>query len=225
MFWTIAISIVTVPFAYKLVERLFPNKIKTLAINYGWQFLEMCSKVELKAIDMYKKIKPYFPKKEEKSIITVVHDGDEINKYEFNDFIKNNINQGYDFVLYEIPLSDNNKYDKCILRYDNHKDIEEIVELNANNEVNFNVIQFNFKDVTEKIYNIKFDKTQYMVNNNILFDRKFLKWYMLKNHNLFVQDQDNYNITFIDHEMNYITLSENEYIVIKNNKYEISKTI
>ena len=228
MFCTI-LALVTVPIAYvtnKLIDYLYSDMVKANVAYYGWYVLEFCSKVEMKSQQAYRYAKQYFPainKKKEDSFITLVKDGEEISKYEFNEFMKLKeegkiITGSYDFILYEVPITDNDKYDRYIVRYNQHIDIIEI-EYNALNEFNFNVMQFKFKN-TDVTYNMHFNKNLFMMNNNILFDRDFLKWYMNKYHNAIVQNEDKYTVSFIDHTMSYTILTENDYIVIKNKSYD-----
>jgi hypothetical protein len=227
-----ALAFLTVPVAYitnKIINRFYPGTIKTYCAYYGWYFLEFCSRVEIKVQNAYTIIRPYFPscKKDETATITLIRDGEEIQKYTFNEFISlrdtENIQEGtYDLILYELPIQDNHKYDKYILRYKHHKDIMKI-EYNAINEYNFNSIQFKFNG-TETIYNINFNKNQFMINGNILFDRDFMKWFMLKYNNAIVQDVDKYSISFIDHNMNYNIITESDHILVKNKTYEIVST-
>ena len=224
-----AIAFLTVPVAYitnKIINSFYPGTMKKYCVYYGWYVLEFCSRVEIKLQIAYTMVRPYFPssKKDETTMITLIKDGEEIQKHNFNEFISlretGNIIEGtYDFILYELPIPNNYKYDKYMLRYNHHKNIMKI-EYNAMNEYNFNSIQFKFNG-TESIYNINFNKIQFMVNGNILFDRDFMKWFMLKYNNAIVQDEDKYSISFIDHNMNYSVLSESDHIVVKNKTYEI----
>jgi len=229
MFCTL-IALVSVPLAYfskQIIEHLYPEKLNAYVAYYGWYVLEFCSRVELKAQNTYALIKQYLPatmRKKEYSFITLVKEGEEVKRYELSEFMKlkeeNHIVKGtYDFILYELPITDNDKYNNYIVRYNDHNDIMEI-EYNAFNEFNFNVMQFKFKDV-DVTYNINFNKNQFMVDGNILFDRAFLKWYLNKYNNANVKDDDKYTIAFIDQAMNYTILTENDYIVIKNKSYEV----
>jgi hypothetical protein len=60
-----------------------------------------------------------------------------------------------------------------------------------------------------------------MITGNILFDRKFLKWYMNKYHKITIKNDDKYSVTFIDHNMNYIILNDTKHIIIKTNNYDV----
>lgn len=231
MFWT-ALTLISVPILFitnKIINRLHTKTISKRVAYYGWYVLEFCSKVEIKVQNAYAIIKPYIPSfnKENTAMIVVIKDGEEIEKYNLDDFLylreRGNIIEGtYDFILYELSISNNSKYNKVLLRYNNHKDIMKI-EYNAMNEYSFISMQFKIIGL-EKIYNINFNKNQFMINGNILFDRHFIKWFMLKYNNTIVQDKDKYYISFIDHNINYIIITDTEHIIVKNKTYEIVKT-
>ena len=63
------------------------------------------------------------------------------------------------------------------------------------------------------------------MSGNILFDRVFLKWYLNKYCNTLLDSTDKYIITFIDHDMNYITLQDYCYLLIKKNGYDIVNVV
>lgn len=220
-------SIILIPMTYvanKIIDHLYPGKIKTYAAYYGWYILEYASRIEIKARNAYMQIKQYLPasgNEEEKSRIIIVKDGEEIATHDFNDFItlreSTDLTNTYDFIMYAMPIVNNDKFDTYIMRYNNHADIMKVTYKKVN-DFNFNVIQFKFKDDT-KTYNIVFNKNQFIIHNNILFDRDFLKWYMRKYYDKTIQDEDKYTITFFDHAMNYIEITDLHYIMINNKSY------
>jgi hypothetical protein len=60
-----------------------------------------------------------------------------------------------------------------------------------------------------------------MVSGNVLFDRPFIKWYLNIFKNIVLDNEDKYVITFIDHNMNYITLPDYCYLLVKKKNYDI----
>ena len=72
---------------------------------------------------------------------------------------------------------------------------------------------------------IDLGRTQYMINGNVLFDRPFLKWYLNMRCHTVLDEEDKYVVTFIDHEMNYITLPDYCYLLVKKNGYDIVNII
>ncbi len=161
------------------------------------------------------------------NIIKFIHDGEEIAEYTLDEFMlnkyKGNIELIYDFILYEIPTNnniyDNDKYDKYIFR---HEDLNDILCLEYNNQkgIDFTDIQISING-SSNIYKIELGRSQYMVSGNIMFDRAFIKWYLKQNHNIILDTSDKYLITFIDHNMKFITLPEYCYLLIKYDKYDI----
>ena len=221
-------AFISVPIAitiHSIIEILYPGKITEYGAYYGWYVLEFCSRVEMKAQEFYAFLKIYAPylQYQPRSFITLIRDGEEVEKYDFDDFMKMREKitpDGYDFFLYELPIIDNEKYDYCILRYKNPQDILKIEYSAIVDDFKFNAIQFKFQNSGNK-YPLTFNKNQFIVKNNILFDMAFLKWYMNKYHTVIVDDNDNYMVSFMDQDMNYIELTKNNYIIIKQKSYEI----
>jgi hypothetical protein len=220
------IALISLPVGYithKIIEKIYPGKTKKLLITTGWNIMQCCSYLEVKVSMIYNKIRGFLPSliKKEISLIKIIKDGDETACYNIDDFLmlKNKINTNdYDFIIYEHKNNEENN-NTYMIRYDNHEEIAKI-EYNRLNCIKLNVIKFNFKD-SEKGYNINFNDKQYLVNGNVLFDRMFLKWFMNKHYNLNINSEDKYNISFIDHEMNYISINETKCIVIKKDGYDI----
>ena len=222
-------ALLSLPVAYvshKLIEMLYPGQTKTFLIRSGWNVIQLCSYVEIKAISIYTKIRSFLPEyiNTQRATVSMICDDDEIAVYTIDEFLtlrknKELPNMKYDFILYELPIKNDDKYTKSVLRYENYEDINKI-EYIATNNFKFNAIQFNFKEA-EQVFNINFNDTQFMVNGNILFDRKFLKWYMYKYHSIGIRNDDRYDITFIDHTMNYVMLNEDKHILIKKNGYDV----
>ena len=233
MFWTFLFTIPIIYVSHKFINDYYQNDLKQITMKYGWNTLELCSHWEIYFSNIYKKIKYYIPVffNKPQPIITFISNGEEIVKYSLSEFIKiqrnGKIILKYDFVLYELPIVTNdeyNKYDKYILRYENHNDILHLEYNSSVNTFDFNMIHFTFKE-TNNTYKIDFGRNNFNMNENILFDTKFLKWYMNINYSITIDDDDKYDITFIDHNMNYITLPNYCYIIIDKMNYKIVNDI
>ena len=225
MFWTAVFLIAPTLYLVKTaVDYVYPNKIKRWAMKASWHAMEVCSKMEIQATLAYKDyIEPFLPKKKQHAMIRMICDGDEIANYSFSNFIlnKDKINYEYDFILYDIPIvkKDNyEKYDRYMLRYENINDVLS-VEYNSLKCFELNMIQITINE--SESHSIDLGRYQYMINGNILFDRPFLKWYLNVYCGIILCEEDKYVVTFIDHNMNYITLPDYCYIFIKKNNYEI----
>ena len=235
MFLTVVIiSIPTIYLTNKIIKYLLPtnnnNKKNNILIKLGWKTLNLLSWFEIHINNIYNKIKNYLPilnKQINNPRIKFIFEGNEINNYEINNSVyTNTFPDKYDFVLYELPLSDKElKYDKHIIRYSVHSDIMEI-EYNAQNDFNLLSIQIDIKNNKNKsvTYEINFGRTNYYIDGNILFDYKFLQWYLNTFNKVKLAKDDKYTVTFIDNNMNYITLHENEFILINKKNYDIIKT-
>jgi hypothetical protein len=228
MYWLLTIPVAIL--SHKLVSRYF-DKIKKWSVMTGWNVLQICSYLEIKAISTYKCIRSFFPQKpfQFKSTITFVKNGDETDVFEIDDFLclkthNELFDIRYDFILYEIPIENNDKYTKHVIRYNNYEQIAK-VEYTATNDFKLNVIQFSFKDSPEHVTSINFNDTNFYSSDNILFDRDFLKWYMKKYHSIIIIDDDKYNISFIDHNMSFININETSFIVIRNNDYKVINSV
>lgn len=226
MFCLIAILLAPISYiSYKVVEYCSPGKAKQFLMLHGWNALQCCSYVEIKAIEAYKKIRSYLPSIniEYKDRVVFIK-GEQEMAYDIDRFLRlkeENMlwDVEYDFILYEKHVKGHDKITKRILRFENYDDINKLEYISSNN-YKFNVIQFNFKD-EEQITSINFQDNQFILTGNILFDRKFLKWYMYNSHDIIINDDRCYCITFIDHLMKYVTLDENQHILIMKHNYDI----
>ena len=225
--WCTAIFIIapTLYVVKTVVDYIFPNKLKMLAMKTGWYTMELCSKIEIHATNFYNKYAPVLFTNNPQPMVKFICDGAETEKYTLTDFFnqsKNNINKiNYDFILHEVPIlikDKYTKYDNYVIRYQNVTDVIG-VELNSLKCFELNMIQMKVNDVDE--YTIDLGRNQFMISGNILFDRKFLKWCLNSNYNVVLEEEDKYVITFIDHNMNYIILPDTSFLLIKNNNYDI----
>ena len=226
MFCLIAILLAPISYiSYKVVEYCCPGKAKQFLMLHCWNALQCCSYVEIKAIEAYKKIRSYLPSIniEYKDRVVFIK-GQQEMAYVIDRFLRLKeqnmlLDVEYDFILYEKHVKGHDKITKRILRFENYDDINKLEYISSNN-YKFNVIQFNFKD-EEQITSINFQDNQFILTGNILFDRKFLKWYMYNYHDIIINDDDSYFITFIDHLMRYVTIDENKHILIMKHNYDI----
>jgi hypothetical protein len=225
MFWTAAFVIApTLFFVKTLAEYVYPDKLKILGMKAGWYTMEFCSKMEIQVTRVYKEyIEPLLPQKPQQAMVRLICDGDEIANYTFSKFLlnKDNIKVAYDFILYDIPIVKKDKYekyDRYMLRYENINDVLSM-EYNSLKCFELNMIQITINDSDN--YNIDFGRDQFMVNGNVLFDRPFLKWHLNIYCGIILDKEDKYVITFIDHNMNYITLPDSCYIFVRKNNYDI----
>jgi hypothetical protein len=239
-------AILTIPalfIAHAVGEYLYPGTLKKIMVRSSWYTLEMYSRAEIYVSRLYERYAPLLSRfgmnKLPQPTIKFIHNGDEIVTYSVREFIRiqanNKIDFAYDFLLYEVPVTTVGKYDKYdayTLRYEKHTDInvrDGSANISAAN-INFakdsfelNMVQITFNNSTE--VHIDLGRNQFMNPNNRLFDRPFLKWYLKKYKQMNLNDDDKYTITFIDHEMNYISLPQYCYLLIKKQGYDIINII
>ena len=166
-------------------------------------------------------IKPYFIHNKPLPRLKFIENGKEIAEFIVSG---DPIPTKYDFVLHEIPAAkDDQLYDKYILRYEHHNDMKQI-EYCAKNDFNLFTVQIILNDNINDIIRFNVRQNHFYINGNKLFDRKFIQWYLNIYHDIKLIPEDTYIVTFIDHNMNYIMLDEHDYIVIKENKYDIIRT-
>lgn len=224
MFWTVILIAPTLFCVKTAIDYIYPGKIKRFAMKTGWHAMELCSKIEIYTTRMYTTYMPIlFPYKPQ-AMIKFISDGEEIVNYTVPEFFKKKKTNTltYDFILYEIPSKKKDKYDKYdnyVFRYENINDVIHL-EYNSLKCFELNMIQITINE-SDVVHNIDMGRNQYMINGNILFDRAFLKWHLNKYSNVILEPEDKYVVTFIDHNMNYITLPDYCYLFIKKNNYDI----
>ena len=234
MFWTFIVVATPTLFLLKTaIDYFYPKQLKRVTMRLGWNAMELCAKAEIYATRMYNQYVPtLLARNSPQQIIKFICDGDEIRTYTINEFMKkrNDIKQeqlNYDFILYETPIIKKDeyaKYDNYIIRYENIDDVLYIEYTSVLKCFELNMIQITINE-SETPITLDLGRDQYMMSGNILFDRVFLKWYLNKYCNTLLDSTDKYIITFIDHDMNYITLQDYCYLLIKKNGYDIVNVV
>ena len=162
----------------------------------------------------------FYPNKKNntKAVLKIIYDGEEVANYTFKEFLNKKKYITYDFILYNIPI-DNDIY---VLRYEDADDVLE-VEYTSLKSLELKDVYIKVND--REIYSIYFGRNKYFINGNVLFDRKFLKWYLNVFCNRHLAEEDHYTIIFSDHEKKSITLPDYCYILIKRNNYVVVNMI
>lgn len=74
-----------------------------------------------------------------------------------------------------------------------------------------------------KTYDISLNSIKpFLVNNNYIFNKKFVKWFIQQEFNVLVED--NYTIKIIDETINMFELDDTEYIYLENDTYVVDKS-
>lgn len=239
---------------YNFLTATYSDEIKSISYIIGWYGMRTYTMVEMRVKKIYNNYinvsmsddskDPYISK------IILLNNGNEIMNYSTT--IKNN--SGIDKTIKFIKQYDNCKsYDFIISEYVIPKNDITYIHLTNSLETFYNINKtdndynnleksytyflsptinikdkkygFNINDETSKT-NSK-NKTIYLIDN-ILFHESFIKWYLIKYHNVDLDEFDDnemkeYSIQFFDNNMDYITLSNKEYIILGKTDYEVKK--
>ena len=232
MLWSIAIISMTGFFTKKAVDLFYPDKInqlvKKVSYNYGWSILEYTSKVEMFVTKKWHKYKNYFFTFNNKQEIIFIKDG--VKKHRFNlnisllkELGSNNFNIKYDSIIQNVPIKEVDEYDtysNCCIVYENHKDVICRSFIKPPKCIEFKTMILSFKNNDEKMYKIDLKHNQFHIPGNALYDRKFFRWIIKEEYGVDIKDEQ-YTVTFLDHNMNYITLLDTCYILIEEEDYKL----
>jgi hypothetical protein len=224
------IGILSLPamFLYKYIRANYPNETLHLIQQSVWFAL----KVETQLKSSFNRTKRYLNNNiwkplrslichvNEEQHITFIKDGKEIAHMSHNDFFQTTEFPGYDFVIYNI---DNN-----IIRYNNvnllkqHGDDIKFVK----SSVKFLTVEISIlgdDNQYDNQFTISFEENNFYIENNILFDKPFIKWYLNKYHNFDIEINTpggfSYMINLIDNNINCITLTDDECIILTKDNY------
>ena len=161
-------------------------------------------------------------------------------------YIKNsNNNNSYDFIIceYVVPKNDctyvrlTNNLEIFYNDIDNTNDIDNMNDTQYINYDNLEKSDIHFLSSTivikdkKYIFNInnkseKVNSKTFYLLDNILFHESFIKWYLNKYHNVNLDElNDNENIEylvqFFNNNMDYITLSNKEHIILGKTDYQL----
>ena len=123
----------------------------------------------------------------------------------------------YEFVLYEWNAPDNSEHDSYVMRFNSLKDVTDNFQFS---DIRFLAPQVVLLDTGDTI-NIAepgFNKQNYYMCDNRLFDRPFVAWYLNKYFNTKLGD---YRVEFIDHNMKPQTVLPDQAVIIRRTDYEV----
>lgn len=130
----------------------------------------------------------------------------------------NDCNTKSDMILYEWKMPDENKYEHAILRFNTASEVSDNFKLC---KVNLLAIQITImhENNTETIHSIDFQKDNYYIENNILFDQIFIKYWCKEK--LHIDNVTKYEVSFLDNDMTLNIIKPTEYIIIGQNDFEV----
>ena len=209
---------------YKVCNKLDKKKTEELTLQVGWKSALIVSKFSfLKYIfnPFFRMINLY---NYSLNKITVIQNGEEItdfNKYSDITDEQNKLLNNFDFVLH--------KYENKMIRNSGLTELkdEKIKESNIKFiSVTIRIKDYNLhnSDYDEYELNLSLPYNFYMVGN-IILDKKFLLWFLLKNFNIDINAIYKYKVTIIDNNANQIFLKSNEALLLDEDSYSILQNI
>ena len=163
--------------------------------------------------------------------------GNIIQKYILSkEILNNNIFPEYDLVICNIHTDTKEKYDATRLATREAK-YDVICDNRLKNIKNYFLNNDSVKRSSVKIYNpviyihstnkryeFNFDKYNYSLVENKLFNGAFVKYWLKEYYNENVENLGSYNIIFMDKNMTEINLNENCSIIINENDFSVVKS-
>ena len=113
----------------------------------------------------------------------------------------------------------NMEWKHYVLRFSS---IDEINDNFTFSNIKFLSIEIKLND--QDVFDVDFKKENYYIKSNIILDKTFCEYWLHEKYNIDLQDTDSYVVSFVDHKMNYITLTEEEGVSIDVDDYTIIKS-
>lgn len=155
--------------------------------------------------------------------LLLIKDGSIVQKIQFEKMNEITEDQDYDMVLLEYCVDDSNMASKYKTHMIRTTLVEEVTD-------NFNVCDTSFIgiNVTIKEGNnvvntetIIFGSENYYIVGNILFDRDFIKYWMMRVKQFEMTDTQTYEVSFFDNTVTPHEVKEPEYVQITTNGFDV----
>lgn len=123
----------------------------------------------------------------------------------------------HDMIFYEVLHKDEKKYNTK--RFENLHDMEafekEAKEIEVADNINMLGLQLKLKE-TDQRFDIALHDV-FFIEGNILFDKPMVQYFLNHIHKKSITSEK-YEITYIDQDMNVQTITQDEYIIIRDGK-------
>ena len=140
-----------------------------------------------------------------------------------------NSKNDYDFALVTYPAPMVDPFNACVKRIAVHNiEAENGLELDPVNCHLSSARMLGAQLVInhgEYTLNITLAHENYMVTKNRLWDRPFVEWFMLNEHDLVLEQKDHYTVSFINEHMHCVEFSSPHYILVHNDHLEITQDL
>ena len=125
-----------------------------------------------------------------------------------------------DMILYVWAMSDDNKYNNSIMRFNTCSDVSDKFKMSNISFLAIELMIRTSKD-TQCKYSIDFKKDNYYIENNILFDKIFIKYWCNEKLHIKLDVNVDYEVSFFDNNMIHHIIKPNQYILIGTDDFEV----
>jgi hypothetical protein len=195
------------------------NLVEMWISNVVWFGLKLFTVVELKIKKAGQLLKTYLP-----SSVSAADDSSNANAAQWL-FIENGeavtrvTNNVYDPIFYVMP---NASGQTTMVRVKETTRAYDLFQLRPC-PTKIYALNLNIND-GEISMNIPSRNLNFMIVGNILYDRAFWEWYLLRFHQLILEEKDKYAVAFFDDQMNVVMFTETQCMQCTKNGYEIVPT-
>lgn len=161
--------------------------------------------------------------------LVFIKDGKEILKIKTEKYesIKHGNDDNFDMIFRCVPNEDDDydqEYDvkicKTLSEIEDDLVLSNISFLSPKVQINYNEDGNDYEECFD--FDNLFINNNLYVENNELFCYDFIEWFLLKNKEFVLSSEDKYKVSFIDHNMNVVELSNGETILIEKDDYVIN---
>jgi hypothetical protein len=200
-------------FVYKYLEFNYPEKVEDFKTRYLYKIAWRAVKAETYVKNYINKLKPkvynyIYPTPAPVHKYAIVKDG--LIKYQYEPILE----KEFDFIIL---------YTNDVMTRIN--DVTSLKEITDDYKPELSSVRFLSAEVSvdtgESVrkFNIEVDNNSIYVVGNILFDKYYIRWYVVENYG--VDIVTDYTVNIIDDSINILTLTNENKIVLHKNNYEI----
>ena len=125
-----------------------------------------------------------------------------------------------DMILYEWTMPQESKYDNSIMRFNTISEVSDKFKMSKVSLLAVELLIKTGKDMECK-YSIDFKKDNYYIENNILFDQIFIKYWCKEMLRIKLDVNVDYEVSFFDNDMAHHIIKSNQYILIGTDDFEV----
>lgn len=201
-------------FLYKYLQFNYPEKVEDFKTRYLYKIAWGAIKAETYVKNCFNKVKPI--------VYNYIYPTTPVNKYVI-------VKDGIEYCPLEKRFILDTEFDFIIL-YTNDgmtriNDMKSLEEITDDYKPELSSVRFLSAEVSIDTgdnfgkFNIEVDNNSIYVVGNILFDKHYIRWYVVENYG--VDIVTDYTVNIIDDSINILTLTNENKIVLHKNTYEI----